>query len=110
MSITHLLNTDGVLLRDNPTNVNGQFPENFVPISTPSMRRPYAPSAREVELASRMETQLTHITYVEPDLDIQRGDRLECEGQTYMVTAILPPSIPHHQKVMLDIRKYGQVV
>lgn len=109
MSVLHLLNTEGDILRDNPTFTNGQAAENYEVITAGvPVRRPYAAGQRELMLAQRLETRVTHVTYVEPEVDIQRSDRLTCEGQAYSVTAVLDPSEPHHRKVLLEISKFGQ--
>lgn len=107
----HLLNADGggILFRSNPTGIKGRFQDNFVQISAFSCRRPFAPSGSELILAARLETKVTHITYVKPEIEIQRGDRLLIEGVTYDVTAVLPPSKRHHIKIMLEKRQYGAI-
>lgn len=108
----HLLNAvgGGVLHRNQPTGSAGKWSDNFVPFSTFPVRRPYAPGAAELLMAQRLETKVTHITYTQPGIDIQRGDRLVVEGIEYNVTAILPPSKAHHLKVMLEKREYGTTV
>jgi hypothetical protein len=107
----HLLNAVGgaTLLRNKPTRDKGRYPENFVSIATFPCRRPFAPGAAELMMASRLETKVTHITYTRPTEIIQRGDRIQIEGVEYDVTAILPPSKPHHLKILLEKRQYGAV-
>jgi hypothetical protein len=108
----HLLNAvgGGTLLRDSPTGVKGKFAQNYVVIDAFPIRRPFAPSGSDMILAQRLETKVTHITYCQPDKDVQRGDRLTIENITYEVTAVLPPSKPHHLKLMLERREYGATV
>jgi hypothetical protein len=60
-------------------------------------------------LAERMETKVTHITYSEPSRDVRRGDRITIEAVEYGVTAVLPPSKPHHLKIMLERREHGEL-
>lgn len=112
MSILHLLNAvgGGVLKRNSPTEVNGRWPDGFVQIAEFPVRRPFAPSGNEMILAQRLETKVSHITYCEPFRDVRRSDRLEIEGITYDVTAVLPPSKLHHLKIMLDKREHGSTV
>lgn len=108
----HLLNAvgGGTLLRDQPTGTKGKWPANYVTIDTFPIRRPFAPSGNDMILAQRLETKVTHITYCEPDKDVQRGDRLRIEDIEYEVTAVLPPSKEHHIKIMLERREYGATV
>ena len=108
----HLLNAVGgaTLLRNDPVRVAGRFPENYLPVGSFPCRRPFAPSGNELILAQRLETKVTHITYVEPSRDVQRSDRMVIEGVTYDVTAVLPPSKAHHLKVMLERREHGATI
>lgn len=105
---SHLLNGSGTILRNAGTRDGAFVPENYQPIATGhAMRRPWPASHNEMLLGERLEVKVTHVTYVHPTTNIKKLDRIVLEGETYEVVAVLPPSLAHHIKVMLEKRQRG---
>lgn len=55
-------------------------------------------SAAERSVAQQGGAALTHSVYLQPDADVQRGDQLRGNGETYRVTGTVTPSTPVYLK------------
>lgn len=66
-------------------------------------------SGRELEVAGRMQAEVTHSVYLQAGADIRVGDKLEADGITYEVTVPnISPSVPtHHHKALVKQMQVG---
>lgn len=103
----HLLNASAVVQRENSTGDHGRWATSPTTIATIRCRKPFASSGRDTVMAERIEANVTHVTYVKPDQDIQVSDLIVTGGNTYEVKYVMPPSESHHLKVLLEIRQHG---
>lgn len=66
-------------------------------------------SGTERELAARSEDVVTHALVCLPTVDLQRGDLLTIDSESYDVRTLLPPSEPdHHTKVLVEEIQLGR--
>lgn len=61
------------------------------------------PSPAEREVAAREGVRVTHTAYLLPDADVQRGDLLTGDGQTFEVISVVAPSRPDY--LIVDLRE-----
>lgn len=59
------------------------------------------PSPAEREVAAREGVRVTHTAYMDPGVDVRRGDVLTGDGQTFEVISIVAPSRPDYLIVEL---------
>lgn len=61
-----------------------------------------SPTGREQLIGGRENAVITHIGYCIPSIDVERNDRLIVGSFGYDVLMVLPPSIAHHLKLLLE--------
>lgn len=111
--VTHLLIHRATLLRKNPADAGGGiFPDNPQPVK-PLRTRVWAANGTELLRAQQLQVEASHVAYFEPQEDVRLDDRLELGPEnanaagTYRLTAVLPPSLPHHQKLLCERVRTG---
>ncbi len=60
------------------------------------------PTGREQVIGGREDAIVTHIGYCLPTIDVERNDVLIVGGFGYDVLMVLPPSVAHHSKLLLE--------
>lgn len=107
--IGHLLNRTCEVIRGTTwEQVGNEWIE--VPAVVATLPCRIAPATgRELEVAGRMQAEVTHSVYLFAGADIRVDDKLEAEGVTYEVTVPnLSPSIPaHHHKALVKQMQTG---
>jgi hypothetical protein len=105
---SHLATVHVEILRISSTNLGrGKWQDGYVS-STPSVGARIAPAgATEMKRAEQMQVRATHVLYTEPDAAVRvLDDVLELDGplagRRFRVTGLLPPSVPHHLKALLE--------
>jgi hypothetical protein len=102
MSVDHLLIHTGTFQR--PVTVPlgaGKFREDYQDHLVAEPCRVHAASGGDMTVAEKEKASATHVCYVRPGTDVHVGYRLKHDGLTYGVTVRLPPSKPHHLKLLL---------
>lgn len=104
---THLANTAFAQLRIVEVDRGGGRWENELQAITTGRGRIAPAGARELELARRLEVEASHVLYAEPDCGVLIQDwiREPSTGRTFRVVGLLPPSVPHHAKILLTERQ-----
>lgn len=91
-AITHLLNR--VLTVSRPTRSNDAYgggTDVWAEVATVTARVSRAAPA-ERQVADQEGVRITHDVYLDVDADVQRGDRLAGDGQTFTVVSVTFPS------------------
>ena len=103
-----LNNTFTVERIDRAPDGQGGWAISYEAIGTVEGRiRPASGSERDV--ADREERQITHVLYVLPEEDIERGDRVTCGELTVEVQGIREPSLMgHHLEIDCLERQYDE--
>lgn len=57
------------------------------------------PSAEERVSAAQAGARMDHVIYARPDADVQRGDELRGDGDTFRVIATVGPSDPTYLRI-----------
>ena len=109
--ITHLLNRVGDVQRNLTPLDDGEggAADSFSSVGTLPCRRSPA-GARELAIAAQLQVKATHVLYCDPDsVALQLGDQISLDGEAwiYRVTGFLPPSKPHHRKVLVEEMQRG---
>lgn len=117
-SVTHLLLDTANLLRRTETSAgHGRWLHNEVALYSDIGFRVFPAGAREQSMSEQMRAAVTHTGFVEPDQDVAKDDLLQVtsssgvaisDGPQYRVIAVLPPSVPHHQKLLLEKVQIGK--
>lgn len=111
-SLEHLLVDRATISRLAEVNTGpGRWTENLQAIATDVKWRTFAASGRELALAEQLRVEVSHVGYCLPGVDIGKDDEIQITakegmavvGEMFRVTAVLPPSLVHHQKVLLVI-------
>lgn len=101
MRITHRLNRELEVWRsDAAEDGSGGQTVTLLLVGTIQMKIDQ-PSAAEQMVAAQAGAELTHVGYSEPDADVQRGDELRGDGQTFRVDSLVQPSTPRYSKASL---------
>lgn len=61
------------------------------------------PTAEERQVADQLRAEHTHTIRFLPDADVQRGDELRGDGQTFHVLATLTPSHPVYRRGLAQL-------
>lgn len=112
MSFRSLLNKTAEIQRpQRTTDLGGGSGKNFVNVAIAKVRiRPLNLSDRQTDeevLSSQAGASVHYVLYCESCVDIQRNDRVVCEGVAYTVEAVTRVSNDHHLEVKLEERQRG---
>lgn len=105
---THLATTSVEVSRNDHTSIgHGVFVDTPVVMIAALAARVAPAGARELTIAERMNVKATHVLYTEPDAAVRVLDELRelaglHAGRRFRVTGLLPPSVPHHLKALLE--------
>jgi SPP1 family predicted phage head-tail adaptor len=81
--------------RERTSDTQGGWEITYLPIGVVHGRiRPA--SSSEIERAQEQQRQITHVLYVLPLTDIERGDLVTCDGLAVDVQGVRDPSFAHH--------------
>jgi hypothetical protein len=111
--ITHLLNRIGDVRRNvTPADDgDGGTIAAFTSVGSLPCRRSPA-GARELAIAAQLQVKATHVLYCDPDtLAVQLDDEIVLDGEAwiYAVRGFVPPSLPHHRKILVEeLQRGGQ--
>ncbi|MCM2580448.1 phage head closure protein [Streptomyces meridianus] len=94
MAIAHLLNTSLEVWRAATVSDGGGGQSTSWQQQAAVRARLSQPSARERTAADQSGSDLTHIVYLTPGVDVRRGDELRAAGRVFEVLAVLEPSMP----------------
>lgn len=91
----------------------GRWTESPSPIGTGVACRVHGVSGRDLLYAQQLQVKASHVGYFEPDQSLVVQDDVVPTtapgfvGKTFRVTAIVPPSIDHHLKALLEETQTG---
>jgi len=105
---THLATTTVDVLRLEEVETRpGAWSREFVAVTVALGSRIAPAGAREMMVAEQMRVVASHVLYTEPDAGVHVQDELLetaglNAGRRFRVTGLLPPSVPHHLKALLE--------
>ena len=101
----HLLNKKANATRPTLTaTVQGGDVETFIvnPTQSRFKIRISSPTGNEQVIGGREDAVVTHVGYCNPDIDVVRNDHLIVGDFRFDVLMVLPPSVAHHLKLLLE--------
>lgn len=112
--VTHLLVHRGTLTRTTRTEAGpGRWTEAPATVGANVACRVHGVSGRDLLYAQQLQTKASHVGYFEPDQSVVVDDDVLVTsgpgfvGKTFRVTALVPPSLDHHLKVLLEEVQHG---
>lgn len=71
----------------------------------PLMAKVDQPTARDQLVAAQDGADLTHSIFFDGVVDVQRGDELRGDGESFKVISVVRPSRPRYTKANCEIRQ-----
>jgi hypothetical protein len=103
MSVDHLLIHRCDLKRVVPVDIGNQrFRDDLVAYKTNVACRISSASVGERKSGEQNKSTASHVGYFLPGEDVHRDARVVVDGIVYRCIGRLPPSKPHHLKVLLE--------
>lgn len=102
-SIGHLLIHSVDVQRSTPVdNGHGGFDEVYKSVFI-TRGRVYPVKARDLAIAGKEESRVTHVIYFQPKIDVRIGDEMVFDGRRFRLRVKnITPSIAIYQKTMVE--------